>query len=870
MRRTFITWLSRSWRPHSELIQGWIAGAASESRQLQQARAYMHDLQLQDVLTDVDDAVELVYLMHRSAYPAGSHLEARAGEFLAESAVLVTSAQLLEIGRRLKEQPASGPLWSRVVFENAWFTNRAAELLGGLTLEEHLTFCAAYWRAVLTAPSHPSSLTPASAAGSTTTTVTTTSAGVASPPTSLASTASRHAVRGAAVAVSQKLASLTAQRIGRCSEDDNDNTGWAVCLCVQLEIPLHNESLAELRQLLLSCTRNSLSAVQVLEVAEALASQRTADAVWVDALQAAMCRQSPGSINVPHVIGLLRAMAVVRLTPPSAELEQLLLSLLPAMSADATLDCCCSLAAMPGTAYRLRAELQRVLASPSKAQLQGVDDVLLWKLRGMSLIAPEEARALLSGLVERIKETEKMLSPAAVKSVVRCMSELRVFPPELVSRCMASFLQGALPSFTQEDAVWVMYAAAHAGEPVDGVFFKEALHRFAATRKFDRRKHGANHRSTLSIETVSMLLEALSIAKGGRLSSDSKVYAVVREAVERQQQRQEGMTVGERIHIVKLLVQLEVNDASLKTALLTGVSKSIATLTAVQVEELCDVLVALKSRDILMFRALLAHLAQAQPDRESITSIASAAKKLKFTPYFQQSQLVTHITSLEGWSVSDIVLVASVCNEKQRLALLALPGAEVLAQALPDELTTLDLFLLLAITDGGEAHVSAIAAALKSRPPLAAEELEVEDVWRAFVNVVRDKEALAAVCRCAAATVQRADENTLMRLLEAATASPELPNIFFRVVGKAVLRLASSMAVENASRWLQLYVKNKIRDDSVGKALLTRVRTRSNNAATTVDKTLREAAVMYGKSYTLQPKLKKTQDKVEWYTHRTV
>lgn len=811
---------------HSELIQGWIAGSLTEPRQLQQARSYLYDLKLEEALEDVEDAAELVYYMHRLSYPAGSHLEARVRGFLTSHAGQVSRDHLLEIGRRLTEQPDSGPLWSRVVFEQSWFTDRVAKLLEGLTLEEHVTLCTAFWRSLFSTPQ---------------------------------SRLSRQATSGAAVAVSQQLALVTVQRIER------NGDGQAVCLCAQLGVPLQEESLVVLRKHLLSTTRGGvLHSAQVLSVAEAFLSHHLLDAEWLDALQAAMCEKSFDDVEASHAVGLFRALAMMRSAPPSAAFEKLLVRLLPDMSSELILDCCGSLTRFPNSVSRLREGLRERLLF-EMTQSDDKNNVLLWQLRGMTLIAPTEAIVMLARFVERVKNTETVLPASATQTLVRCMRDLRTFPPEVVLHCKKSFLHNTPLSFTQRDSAYLLYAAAQAGEPANGAFFKEAVNRFTTTRNFNRRKHGAHQRNILSLETVMMVLEAFNMVKGGRLSNEPKVYAVVRDVIE-QQQQQNKITVNNAIDILTLLVKLKVDDAPLTTSLLTRVSKSITFMTPAHVKSLCEVLVALKSRDVLMFRALLSHLAHTSPDHEGVTSTALTARRLKFVPYFQQSALVGHVTSLNGWNLSNVVLVASACSEKQREALLALPGAEILSQARPEEMTTFDLFLLLSITNSGKDKTSAMAAVLKSRPPLAAGELEVEDVWRALVKVLDDKEALAAVCRSGAATMQTVDENMLMRFLEAVSGAPDLPNTFFRVVGKAVLRLANSMAIENASRWLQLYVRYQIRDDSVGKALLAKVRTRSSNVASLVDKTIREASIMYGKFYTTQGKAKKQQDKVEWYS----
>ncbi|EKF33461.1 hypothetical protein MOQ_002674 [Trypanosoma cruzi marinkellei] len=834
MRRTFCYWASRAWRVHSELIQGWIAAASSEPRKLQQARSYLYDLKLEEAIEEVEDATDLVYFMHRVLYPAGSHLETKVGQFLSRLSEQLTRENLLEIVKRLNEQPNSGPLWSRVVFEQPWFSGRVEELLEGLTLEEQVKFSAVVWRSLLPM---------------------------------LQSDSSQHATRGAAVAVSQQLALLTAQRIER------SNDSQAVCLCAQLGVPLQGESLAVLRELILSLTRGgNLSPEQMITVAEAFLAHHSTDAEWLDALQVAICGKPPGSVSASQVIALLRAVTSVRSGHPSKMFEELLLRVLPDMSPEEMLDCCRSLTAVPNAAPRLRQELQRLLCSKTllgKGASDRYDNALLLQLRGMSLIAPSEATKLLLRFVDQIKCTEKIPSPSMTQILLRCMRELQLFPPELVSHCKNSFLQNTPSTFTQEDIAYLLYASAHAGEAVDDIFFNELLNRFAATRKFDRRKHKGYHGNLLSIPTVTMVLESFNVAKGGRLSAESKVYAVLRDAIEQQQQqRPEGIKMEDAMYILKLLVHLGVDDRGLTTLLLTRLSKAIGSMTPIHVRTLCEVLVALKSRDVLMFRALLSHLSHISPDHESITSTALTARKLKFVPYFEQSVLVEHVTSIEGWSLSDILLVACTCSEKQRKAFLTLPGAEVLSQARPEELSTLDLYLLLSISNEDREKTAAMAATLRSRPPIAAGDLEVEDVWRAFVNVADDKEALAAVCRSGAATLQTADENTLMRFLEAASNVTELPNVFFRVVGKNVLRLANNMTVENALRWLELYVGHQIRDDSVGKALLSKVRTRSHNAASLVDKTLRKASTMYGKTYTTQGKLRKNKEKVEWrYFH---
>ncbi|RNF01833.1 hypothetical protein TraAM80_06769 [Trypanosoma rangeli] len=819
---------------HSELLQGWIAGASSEPRKLQQARSYLYDLKLEEAIEGVDDATDLVHFMHRVSYPAGSHLETKVGEFLSELSEQVTRGHLLEIGKRLSEYPNSAPLWSRVMFEQPWFADRVAEFFEGFTLEEHLKFCAVFWRCFLFAPQ---------------------------------SRDSQRAARGSAVVVSQQLALLAAQRIER------GNDGGAVCLCAQLGVPLQEESLAVLRELILSRVRNgTLDPEQLTTVAKALVAHHSTDTEWLGALQVALCEKPPGNVMASQAVALLCAMTSMRAGPPSTMFEELLLRVLPDMLPEEVLECCGCLAALPSAAPRLREEIKKHLVSANSLRNSKFDDrqeVFLRQLRGMSLIAPTEARALLLQFVDRLEDAEEILSPSTTQIFVRCMRDLKVFPPELVSYCKKSFLQNMSFTFTQEDSAYLLYAAAHAGEPVDGVFFKELLNRFAATRKFDRRKHKMHHANLLSIPIVIMVLESFSVARGGKLSVESKVYAMLRDAIEQQQQSTEGINMDDAIHILNLVVQLGVDDGSLTTLLLTRLSKSIGAMTPTHVKSLCEALVALKSRDVLMFRALLSHLSQILPCRDGITSTALTARKLKFVPYFQQSALAEHVTSLEGWSLSDVVLVACACSEKQRKALLALPGAELLSRARPEELKTLDLFLLLSIASEGKDKTAVMAATLRTRPPLLAEDLEVEDVWRAFVKVAEDKDAIAAVCHSSAATMQTLDENMLMRILEAASNAPDLPNVFFRVVGKNVLRLANNMAVENASRWLQLYVNYGIRDDSVGKALLSKVRTRSSNAAFLVDKTLQKASTMYGKNYTAQRKLRKNKDKVEWYSFRS-
>ncbi|KAH9577175.1 hypothetical protein LSM04_005530 [Trypanosoma melophagium] len=828
MRRTPFLCISRSWRPHSELIQGWIAGSSSEPRQLQQARSYMYGLQLEEALEEVEDATDLVYFMHRVSYPAGSHLEARVGDFLAAAAAQWTREDLLAVVRRLREAPSAGPLWARVLLARPWLVDRLPALLAGLSLEEHIGVAVAIWQALLQSKRDTSRPTPTT------------------------------------TALAQPLAALTAQRLTR------DKTGQGVCLCAKLGIPLREESLVAMRRSILAQTRNGLNVAQLGEVAEALATQRSTDTEWLEALQMAICQKPLANLEAQHVVNILYAIAMAPYTPVHVEFEELLLQLLPDMSLEAKLSCCESLAMLSDAAHGFRDRLRRSLYSVTKGFMKRKhnkeynEDMIWQQLRGLSLIASKEARELLLELEEDMKENKQNLTPVATQSLIRCMWELHEFPPVLVSQCKLSFLQNTLMPFTQEDAAYLLYASAHAGEPADGIFFRDALNRFATTRKFDRRKNRTQQTNVLPILTVMMVLRAFSVAKGGQLTSESKVYTMLRDALE-YHQRQGAINIEDAINILRLLVQLKVIDASFTTAVLTGLSKSISSMTAVQASELCDVLVTLRSRDVLMFRALISRLVELHPDHVCITKTAFAARRLKFIPYFQQSALVSQITSLYGWSVSDIVLVASACDAKQREALLSLPGSEILAKASAEELTTVDLFLLLSITPRDEPRVAAMAETLKTRPPIPAGDVEVEDAWRAVANCVGDTESLATVCRTCAETLQSVDENMLMRLLEVALKAPKLPNIFFRVVGKSILRLANGMTVENAVSWLQFYVNRQIRDDSVGKALLAKTRTRSNYAAGITDKTIRKASAMYGKTYTLQPKVKKHEEKVEWY-----
>ncbi|SCU72309.1 uncharacterized protein TEOVI_000388500 [Trypanosoma equiperdum] len=832
MRRSLTLWISKLWRPHAEHIQSLIARSVSEPRELQQARTYLHELKFEQSIEEVDDATDLLYFMHRVSYPAESHLEMKVGEFLSKCAPQVCGQHILAIGKRIQEEPGSGPLWSRVVFERGWFTSSVVAMLSTMTLEEHLTLCASYWHSLLP--------TPQSRCG-------------------------RQLVSGSFVAVSTRLAALTAQRIEGCG----DNRPCAVCLCAKLGIFLRGDTFAELRAVTLSITREMLSAAQVLEVANVLATRRsaeTANSEWLVALQEALCRRRTGEVEAAHAVGLLHSMAVLNETTLSEMFEDLLLQLLPGMSQDEILKCCESLSTLSGTAPRIRTEVHRTLCTMAVAGAKGknfVDKAVPWRLRCLSMVAPQEAGKLLGRFEENIQDAEASLSPSDTRDLIRAMRSLRVFPPRAVTLCKASYLANPLQSFNQQDAVYMMYAGARTGESATSAFFKEVVNRFTTVRKFDRRKSGPHQTSVLTAELLEMVLQALQIAKGRSLLDDARVYAVLRRTLE-QLQREGSLSTEANIRLLRLLAGLNVGNASLPTVLLTNVSRALTSLTSADVRELCEVLVALKSRDVLMFRALLEHLGRCGPDRTSLTAIAVAARKLKFVTYFQQSGLLQNLTSLEGWSVSDIVLIAATCSENRRAGFLALPGADVLAQAQAEDLTTLDLFLIISIVADARKQLLSMASALSKRQPLGANDLEAEDALRAIVNVVDDKDALAAVCRSATSALQAMDENMLMRTLEAVRRAPELPNVFFRVVGRCVLRLANSMTADNAIQWLELYVKHSIRDDSVGKALLSKARTRSSNCADLTDKSIRKAAAMYGKSYALHCKLKKNKEKPEW------
>ncbi|KAG8343685.1 hypothetical protein ERJ75_001428000 [Trypanosoma vivax] len=837
MRRTLIASLSRSWRPHAELVQTFVAGAAQEPRQLQQARTYLYELKLEEALEDVEDATELLYLMHRVSYPAQSHLEIRAGNFLEECASQISARDMLDISRRLQEEPGSGPLWSRVVFERSWFADRAATLLSSLQIDEHITFCAAYWR----------SLVGNKAQGR----------------------QCQHAACGAVVAISQKLAILTAHRIEQC--ETNGDVERAISLCVSLNIPLHEDVLEDLWEVIFSQAQRVFSPDHIVHVANILAVNCPVTALaakWFGLLQHVLSNNSISEPCASHAVELLRAMARLRQPPSGEAFEDLLLRLHTNMSQEEVLKCCESISVLPDTVPRLRTALQEMLLALVNGANMENDDSMLWRLRCLSIISPKEGQKLLAEVEERVSATGRAPSVAETQILIRCMRDMQTFPSYLVSACKASYLEAGPQSFNQQDTALLMYVVARSGEHTGVDFYKEVLNRLTATRKFDRRKGDTSNPSMLTVESVEMVLEALRILKADSLLNDQRVYAILRDTVERQQ-REHGLALDSSLRLLRLLGQLNVSDASLRTNLLMVVSKSLDTITPINVQQLCEVLVILKSRDAFMFRALLSQISRSKPDLISLTSIAKAARRLKFVMYFQQSSILENVSSLEDWSVSDIALVASTSSEKQREILLALPGAGRLAKARAEDLSTVDLLLLISIGCEERTQMTAASAELARRKPLAAGELEVEDALRALAKVVGEKDALGAVCRCAAAALQTTDENMLMRILEVVEPAPGLPNVFFRVIGKSVLRLAGSMTVNNALRWLELYTKYSIRDDSVGKALLSRARTRSNHCAASVDKAIRKAAAMYGKSYTLQNKLKKYKEKVEWFSQNT-
>nr|CCC90225.1 conserved hypothetical protein [Trypanosoma congolense IL3000] len=837
MRRTLLSWVSGSWRPHAEFIQSLIARSAREPRELQQARTYLHELKVEQSVEEVDDVTDLLYFMHRVSYPAESHLESKAGEFLASCASSVCGHHILGISRRMQEEPNSGPLWSRVIFERAWFIDGVSTILEKLTLEEHLSVCGAYWQSMLMRPHLHHSC--------------------------------RHSTSGSVMSVATKLAALTVQRI----EASEAERAASVCLCAKLGILLQGEIFADLRAAVLSHARAELSAEQVLEVAETLTIRRftgVAEADWLGALQDATCFQRSRGVRSSHAVGLLRSMALLQYRSLSKGFEDLLLCLLPSMSQEEVFVCCDSLSSLSCAAPELRTGLQRMLCdADSKGPVKTAQWIgtALWRLSCLSPIAPLEARKLLSHVEEDLKDTGRALSPDETKGLIRSMRKLHLFPPTVVSLCKSSYLENSLQSFNQHDAVYMMYAAAHTGEKANSPLMKEALNRLTAARKFDRRQMGCSQANVLSIDALEAMLCAFQVVQGGQLLDDQRVYAVLRNALERlwSERNSSPTTI---INLLRQLGQLNISDTSLLSALLTAVSRSLTSLTPENVEELCRVLVALKSRDALMFRALLRHLAQSRPDNKSLASVATAARKLKFVQYFQQSDLLQHITSLEGWGTSDAVLVASTCSVGQRTRLLALPGAQPLLETRAEDLSTIDLFLLMSILGGGKRAIT-MASVLSTRQPLTATDVEVEDVLRAVAGVLDDKNAVAAVCRSAAATLQTVDETMLMQILETVTPAADLPNAFFRVVGKSVLRLASSMTVDNALRWLDLYVRYQIRDDSIGKALLMKARTRSSHCAGVADKTINRASEMYGRSYALQCKLKKPKERLEWYSYNS-
>lgn len=107
MKSSFFWRISSSWKDHSEQIKQFVALSTSDSKNLEQARSYIHNLDLEKYIKEIDDTIDLTLWLPKVDYPRNTQVTLFVQKYVAQSTEDMTVSHIKNIASLIHLSPDS-------------------------------------------------------------------------------------------------------------------------------------------------------------------------------------------------------------------------------------------------------------------------------------------------------------------------------------------------------------------------------------------------------------------------------------------------------------------------------------------------------------------------------------------------------------------------------------------------------------------------------------------------------------------------------------------------------------------------------------------------------------------------------------------
>lgn len=760
--------LSAQWRPHSEQLKLWIMGSASDATTLSLARDYVSNLDMGSVLQTFEDGLELTSILPAIKYPLGTHTISKLSAHLEASAGEVSAKELRQLASSISLSPENLEYYDAALST----PSVVAAIRCCLQLADNselVAFARPFWRGCERA---------------------------------------LQVSRGLSSQVTQIAADELAFRLSTSS-----NKATFFDLTLMESLPLEQKEMEGLVKQLQSATEE-LKEADLLGLLKRIAAPRNPQryAAWGAAVQKALIEKD--GVNDSNCFDVfVRLMLTGTIIEDSICRQMCKASgyLGPERTAEllnARRDSDSASCSSSSSLEDVEAALQRCIRTRLEQSQSETptDEYMEWVLC-LSFFSREEASSLLSRAVTSGRLAGE-LSAKETAIVCNVMISTGVVLISLLPAIRRSVEKNELSQLTSVHALYILQRSGIKAPPA---LLKKAIGR-AGARLVTACAPKGNADDELSPRDRALLIAGLCFVE------DEQQTVLLRRIVKSQE-----LSLSAAMYFLRHAGQTTSSNRWVRKVVLGRVLRSVSSCHA---EDLCLVLSALSDlgvRDAVAFQRVLEELKRKTPRTLDVVAAAKAARNLRLTPLLEQSELIESLGHIANVSSDDILALLSCSTAKQRQSLLLFPDvvAALNRISLADS-TTSDLILLFTFLPSRGGKRAEVVVELQAREPIERGALSAGDVIAAFESVASSQE-MESLGRVLIRAAQNCEESHLMRLLRCASRYSKVPKAFFRIAGKPIISAANEkrLSLVNATAWLNFYVDNQIRDDSVGRSLLS-------------------------------------------------
>ncbi|CCW67578.1 unnamed protein product [Phytomonas sp. Hart1] len=792
LKATGYRFLSLKWRLHSEQLKQWIALTTFKGMQL--ARTYMHNLNLDEAIEEMDDCCELVGLMQECGYPTGGRHDHWIRSFIVMNADSIGPQLIVDITKRLETHPNTFSRFRSTFFSEPNFISRMKYNITALSPDDFASFAHTFLGLAYGSHDLYSDLEPLTYSFSS--------------------------------AVSASLR-------------DASNPFTLMLSLAECNLLLSHNSLKEL-SVELSIASKKLSREEIrLLIGHISTHGQQKHNSWVIDLQQSYFSEPLFDYERKEVVYLMKMLAYMK-TEPIPQIVQCIIASIPHLPGSELLSLARSI-----HQYSLDIQKQTGLTDVLDSVKNTLNIDMASKIsnfeEGAQLIAclsqlnfPETRQLLLDLL---LCCDLSMITTKGIANTCIAMNSLDHYPVEAAILCKADL---NLSTIDQDEVIHILHAFVQLKSTVDRTLVKKAHGKFSK-RAFTQRKR--EHQTKLDVYRDSLILLVISLVYLHGNEELKELKGIALDLLDKNL-----FDKDEKFFILSKLKDGDVSCYDVKKYVVMDLISSIAdNFSSFEYQLILETLSDLGIRDANAFVKVLKHLKRTKSSIQNILCAAKAAHKLQLIPQFEASNISEAFDSLSECGTEDVFLLMRLCTPIQRTKIIENPRIQdILNHVDLNSISTSDLFIMFNLSLSQ--REGPILDQLVLRAPLKETDIDAEEVIIAMEKLqsstLMDK--FEGVFRVGSRALQKVNEGQLTRLFNCIKDLAKGPNIVYRVIGSVLLKMVDKISVDCVMMWLLLYFEARIRDNSVGRALAKKALRHSVFLSKESAKKLQRAAEFYG------------------------